>query len=416
MAQRPARRHKGGAARSRATTPAAPAVRLPDEEVRVEKMAAGGDAIARLADGRVVFVEGALPGETVRVRIQTAKKDFAKGTVIEVVEAAAERVAPPCPELARGCGGCGWQHIDPAAQLALKAEIVSDALRRTARLPDAVVTLGGAVGPWGYRTTMRLAVGEGGRLGLRAAASHRVVPLAECPVAHPTLAALLPEVRAANTDEVTLRVSVSTGECTAWSPDRSMVLSGLPPEAQVGAAAVLHETIAGASLRVSAGSFFQSGPAAAELLVQTVRDACGDALTGLRGPLLDAYGGVGLFSVALGAERSILVESSASSCADALVNLRGHSVVHRSLFEEWTPEPVDLAVVDPARAGLGIAATDVLAATDAARVVLVSCDPVSLARDTTLLAAHGYVHAGSTVLDLFPHTPHVEVVTRFDRA
>ena len=76
----------------------------------------------------------------------------------------------------------------------------------------------------------------------------------------------------------------------------------------------------------------------------------------------------------------------------------------------------ELAVVDPARTGLGRAATDVLAATGAPTVVLVSCDPVSLARDTTLLAAHGYRHAGSTVLDLFPHTPHVEVVTRFERA
>ena len=379
-------------------------------------MAAGGDAIARLADGRVVFVDGALPGELVRVAITTAKKDFAKGAVIEVVEAAGGRVTPPCPELANGCGGCGWQHIAPATQLALKAEIVADALRRTARLPDALVTTGGAVGPWGYRTTMRLAVAGDGRLGLRSAASHRVVPLAECPVAHPSLATLLPDVRAANTDEVTLRVSVATGECTAWSPDRSLVISGLPAGAQVGAEAALTEVVRGVSLRVSAGSFFQSGPAAAELLVDTVRNACGDALANLSGPLLDAYGGVGLFSATLGAEQSILVESSASSCADAVHNLRGRSVVHHTLFEEWAPQPVDLAVVDPARAGMGAAAVGVLAATGTPRVVLVSCDPVSLARDATLLAAHGYVHAGSTVLDLFPHTPHVEVVTRFDLA
>ncbi len=389
---------------------------LPDETVLVEKMAAGGDAIARLADGRVVFVEGALPGETVRVAINTAKKDFAKGSVAEVIEASGDRVAPPCPELANGCGGCGWQHIEPAAQLRMKADIVADALRRTARLPEAQVALGGSVGPWGYRTTMRLAVGDRGRLGLRAASSHRVVTLAECPVAHPWLSALLADVRVAGTDEVTLRVSLATGECTAWSPDHSMVITGLPPGAQVGEQAVLHETVGDSSLQVSAASFFQSGPAAAELLVRTVRERCGEALTNLSGPLLDAYGGIGLFSATLGAEQSILVESSASSCADAVFNLRGQSVVHRSRFEEWTPRPVDLAVVDPARAGLGAEAAQVLAATSAARVVLVSCDPVSLARDATLLAAHGYVHTGSTVLDLFPHTPHVEVVTRFDRA
>jgi len=390
-------------------------VRLPDETVRIEKMAAGGEAIARLADGRVVFVQGALPGESVRVAIHSAKKDFARATVAELVEPSAQRAVPPCPELANGCGGCGWQHIESSAQLQLKAEIVADALRRTGRLPEALVSSGGAVGPWQYRTTMRLAVTAHGRLGLREAASHRVVPLDECPVAHPLLATLLPQVRAANTDEVTLRISVATGECTAWSPDRALVVSGMPADAGVGADAVVHERVAGVLLRVSASSFFQSGPAAAELLVQTVRDACGEVLTNLSGPMLDAYGGVGLFSAALGVEQSVLVESSDSSCADAVHNLGERAVVHRSLFEEWVPQPVALAVVDPARAGLGADAVEVLAATGAARLVLVSCDPVSLARDANLLAAKGYTHAGSTVLDLFPHTPHVEVVTRFDR-
>ena len=149
--------------------------------------------------------------------------------------------------------------------------------------------------------------------------------------------------------------------------------------------------------------------------MQSVREACGDALGHLRGPLLDAYGGVGLFAATLGTAGAVLVESSPSSCADAAANLGARAEVHESMFERWSPQPVEMAVVDPARAGLGREAADVLAATGARRVVLVSCDPVSLARDAGLLAAHGYHHAGSTVLDLFPHTPHVEVVTRFDR-
>jgi 23S rRNA (uracil1939-C5)-methyltransferase len=166
---------------------------------------------------------------------------------------------------------------------------------------------------------------------------------------------------------------------------------------------------------VTAASFFQSGPAAAELLVATVKQVAGDALRDLRGPLLDAYGGIGLFAATLGAAEALVVESSPSSCADAMVNLGDRASVQRMQFEDWLPRPIELAVVDPARAGLGRDATDVLATTGAPVVVLVSCDPVSLARDTTLLAAHGYRHAGSTVLDLFPHTPHVEVVTRFER-
>lgn len=386
-----------------------------DEVVRVEKMAAGGDAIAHLADGRVVFVDGALPGETVRVAITTNKRDFAKGVAVEVVQSSPHRVVPPCPEVANGCGGCGWQHAAPGAQLQWKADVVADALRRTAKLPDADIRVGGSVGAWGYRTSMRLAATPDGRVGLRAGSSHRVVALDSCMVAHPSLAALLPAARLAGGEELSVRASVATGAATAWSSSGSVRFEGSATHVAIGPEAVLFEDVAGVRLRVTATSFFQSGPAAAELLVATVRDMCGEALRDLRGPLLDAYGGIGTFAATLGVEEALVVESSASSCADAAVNLGERGTVHRTPFEEWTPQPVELAVVDPARAGLGRAATDVLAATGAPVVVLVSCDPVSLARDTTLLAAHGYRHAGSTVLDLFPHTPHVEVVTRFER-
>ena len=385
----------------------------------MEKMAAGGDAIGHLADGRVVFVDGALPDETVRVAITTAKRDFARGVAIEVLHASPDRVAPPCPALAVGCGGCGWQYATPEAQLRLKAEIVADALRRTAKLPDAEVSVGGAVAPWGYRTSMRLAVAPDGRLGLRAGASHRVVPLTDCPVAHPALAALLAEARVRGADEVSLRVSAATGAATAMAHGgRGRAhIEGLPDHVAVGPSATLVEHVAGVPLRVSASAFFQSGPAAAELLVATVRAACGDALAG-GGSLLDAYGGGGLFAAALEAglapDRAIIVESSPSACADARVNVPA-ATVHETPFEQWPPQPVDVVVADPARAGLGREAVAVVAATGAARVVLVSCDPVAAARDAALLVAHGFRHEGATVLDLFPHTPHVEVVTRFTR-
>ena len=383
------------------------------EAVRIEKMAAGGDALAHLADGRVVFVDGALPGESVRVAVVTAKRDFARATTTEVIEASPHRIVPPCPAVARGCGGCGWQHAAPGAQLAMKAEIVADALRRTARLPDAELRVGGSVAPWGYRTSMRLAVGQGGHLGLRAANSHRVVPLADCPVAHSDLAALLGEVRADGAQEVSLRVSVATGEATAIAHGTRARLRGLPAHVRVGDDAALHERVMGVSLQVSAGAFFQSGPAAAELLVATVREACVDAIGG-GGSFLDAYGGGGLFAATLAPDRAIVVESSPWACADTRVNVPAGRVVE-SPFERWRPEAVDLVVADPARAGLGREAVEVIAATQASRVVLVSCDPVAAARDAALLAAHGYRHSGATVLDLFPHTPHVEVVTRFDR-
>lgn len=388
-----------------------------NELVRAEKLVAGGDALGRLADGRVVFIAGALPGESVMVELRSDKRDFAKGVAVSIVERSPSRVDAPCPRIAQGCGGCGWQHALPDAQLRWKTDVAADALRRIAKLPSADVRAGGAVDPWRYRTSLRLAVASDGTIGLRAATSHRVVAIDNCLVAHPALVALLPMVRVKGADEVSLRVSVATGEMTAWADTARASIDGLPASVNVGAGAVIHELVAGVRLRVSAASFFQSGPQAAELLVTYVREACGDFLSDSHGPLLDAYGGVGLFAATLAAPTAmpaIVVESSAASCADAKVNLGEGAQVVRSRLEDWHPEPVRLVVADPARTGLGADGVAVLGATRAERIVLVSCDAASLARDTALLATAGYRHGGSTVLDLFPHTPHVEVVTRFD--
>jgi len=367
-----------------------------------------------MPDGRVLFVEGALPGESVRVAIRQSRKDYAKGVVVDVLQESPHRVRPECPELARGCGGCGWQHVQPTAQLHLKADVARDALRRTARLADADVRLGDSVPARGYRTTLRLAVRDDGRVGFRAPASHRVVAVEGCMVAHPTLAAMLPGLRVRGAAEVQVRVSRHTGEVTALPLDRAgrpctARIDGLPAGAAIGPEAQLVERVAGVPLRVSSTSFFQSGPDAAELLVSTVAAALG----GANGRFLDAYGGVGLFGATLGGADVVLVEGSASSSADARVNLPAATVV-QSRFEDWQPVAAQVVVADPARSGLGAQAAAVLAATQPERLVLVSCDPVAMARDSALLAAHGLQHRGSTVLDLFPHTPHVEVVSSFE--
>jgi 23S rRNA (uracil1939-C5)-methyltransferase len=381
------------------------------DALTIERVVAGGAGLARADDGRVVFVEGALPGETVVAGVVDVRRDFARAVALDVLSPSPNRVAPPCPHLAAGCGGCSWQHIAPAAQLALKVDIVRDALRRTARLPSADVRAAGAVPPWGYRSGLRLAVAPGGRLGLRRSASHDVVVLDDCPVAHPSLSALIGEVRATGEGDVALRVSASTGAATALArgPGRLVVPDGVA----TGPDAHLTEHVAGVDLRVSAPSFFQSGPQAAGLLVAEVRAATADQ----HGPMLDAYGGVGLFAATAASPDHdvVVVESSSAACADARINLAGrHATVVESTVEAWRPsQPFDIAVADPARAGLGRAG--VAAVTGARRIVLVSCDPVAGARDVRLLADHGYHLRRATVLDLFPHTAHVEVVSVLER-
>lgn len=387
-----------------------------NETVRVEKLVAGGDALAHLADGRVVFVEGALPGETAVVDIRTSKRDFVRGVALSISEPSSLRVEAPCPRLVAGCGGCGWQHALPAAQLQWKTDIVAESLRRIAKLPDPDVRVGPAVEPWNYRTTMRLAVADDATVGLRAAASHRVVAIDGCLVAHPALVAIIPGLRVRGADEITLRVSVATGEVTAFADTAGAQVMGLPESVQVGVQAAIHEVVAGVRLRVSAASFFQSGPQAAELLVAYVREASGDLLVE-GGTFLDAYGGVGLFSATLAVPARMgatVVELSESACRDAAINVGTGAQIVCSRMESWTSQPVRLIVADPARSGLAREGVAVLAATGAERIVLVSCDAASLARDSRLLATAGYRHGGSTVLDLFPQTPHVEVVTRFD--
>ncbi|HEY4608802.1 MAG TPA: TRAM domain-containing protein [Ilumatobacteraceae bacterium] len=381
--------------------------------VRAEKMAAGGDAIARLADGRVVFVRGALPGESVEIDILQSKKDFARGEVIQVLEASASRVEPPCPAYHAGCGGCTWQHVAPAAQLGLKVAVVTEALRRTGKIADPTVEVGAAVPPWEYRTTLRLAAGDG-RLGLHRRNSHDVVELQGCPISHPRLQDLIATIRVRGDGEASLRVGASSGERSAWVVDGDLEFVELPPDVGVGPAAVISETVAGRDFQVSAASFFQSGPAAAELLVDAVRTACADV--DAVDTLVDAYGGVGLFAATVPSNRVIVVEGSQAACADATVNLadRPAMVVH-SQVEQWKPRRADLVIADPSRTGLGRQAVGVLTETSARRIVLVSCDPVSLARDAGLLRDRGYDHVTSTVLDLFPQTHHVEVVTAFER-
>jgi len=391
-----------------------------------DRLVAGGDAMARDVDGRVVFIEGALPGEVVEVEVEEAKKDFAKARLIEVVERSPLRDAPSCSHRRNGCGGCDWMHLRPDAQLDAKIEIVRESLRRIGRLDplvvDGLVHRGGAVSPFGYRTTIRVVGGPNGSVGYRAQGSNDVVEVTSCPIAESKLSRLLAVIEADDGAELTLRTSVATGAITAiWDKQYRKSIRGVPATVHIGERAWLTERVAGHDLRVSAGSFFQSGVQAAELLVAAVQAAAPELATARHA--VDAYGGVGLFAVAAmsDAQHVTVIESTKSACLDAEHNLTGRvASVLRADVSGWTaptgdgPTPlVDVIVADPARPGLAKPGVAALAAAGAGVLVLVSCDPVSLARDVSLLSEAGYVPERVEVLDLYPNTHHVETVTRF---
>ncbi|NDD73032.1 MAG: hypothetical protein EBZ52_07660, partial [Actinobacteria bacterium] len=221
-----------------------------------------------------------------------------------------------------------------------------------------------------------------------------------------------------------------SGDSGVWLHDEHGrgQISGLPKDVGVGIESLVHEIVNGVRLRVMMASFFQSSLEAAELLVAAVRHAAGErALSGVDGRVIDAYGGVGLFAATLLSSDVpvTVVESSESSCRDAKVNLSQHveetqntdspSEIVNSNVEQWSPVPAGLVIADPARTGLGPQAVSRLVATNASRIVLVSCDAVAGARDLRLLIDAGYELERVTVLDLFPHTPHIETVSALQR-
>jgi 23S rRNA (uracil1939-C5)-methyltransferase len=387
--------------------------------LRPDRFAAGGAAIARDDGGRVVFVHGALPGETVRAEVTEEKRDWARAHVVEVIDASSERVVPPCPSRVAGCGGCGWMHLSAEAQRGAKASIVEDALRRIGGIADPETNVGPGVAAEGYRTTARVAAASDGTAGFRAERSHDVVPAPACLVLHPPLRSLVAGLRLDRGVEATVRMSVATGELAVRWDRACGTVDGLPDGVLLGRSAVIHEDVAGHRLRVGIDSFFQSGPQAAELLVAAVRRAAPE-LADAR-VVVDAYAGVGMFAACATspAAHVVAIESSRSAVADAHQNLAGRDAdVVRSEVGAWRPTPgiaTDVVIADPARTGLGAPGVTALTRAEAPVLVLVSCDPASLGRDAKLLARAGYRHQRSEVIDTFPHTTHVEAVTRFVR-
>ncbi len=388
---------------------------------------AGGVVLGRDPRGRVVLARGGLPGEQVTVLPRRVRRALVEGEVSEIREPSPDRVEPTCPMVARGCGGCDMQHASRRLQAGMAIEVVRDALSHTGSLPASMVdslVVEHRENPVRVdgRTTMRLAVMGDGHLGLRRHRSHRAVAVDGCLVAHPLLLPTLSDGRFPGAREVRLRASVHTGEVLAVVfpnargaavPDGVRVVGddGL----RSGTRAWITERVAGHDLRISARAFFQPGPVAAEMLGRAVGRSL-DGIDPSRDRLVDLYGGVGLFSVLLAATRSEVVERSGAAIADARVNTAAIGArITRADVGSWTPSPAEVVVADPPREGLGRSGVGAVAATGASRVCLVSCDPASLARDVALLVADGFEPTGIELVEVFPHTHHIEAVTTLHR-
>jgi len=405
----------------------------------VERLTFGFDALARAA-GQVVFVPYAAPGDRVEAEPVERRRDWLRARIERVLTPGPARVLPGCAAFP-ACGGCQWQHVAPPAQREAKRDVVAEQLRRVAGLPDAVVlpTLA-AEETFGYRARVSL-VAEGRRLGFHRARSHALVEIDACPIAAPAVSAHLATARAwaAALRAPLRRVTVSAvpgGVVLVAATDarpgprdvhateqllareatvRGAVLRGGGARHVVGDATVRVEVEPGLALEISADAFTQVNPAANRLLVATVL-AFGDFGTGDR--VLDLYCGAGNFTLPLarrgvraqGVERDAVAvaaaEANAARLGLATARFACAPVAHALTSPEGAFEAV---VLDPPRAGAGDV-IDALARLKAGRIVYVSCNPATLARDVRALGAHGYRLARVQPVDLFPQTFHVEAV------
>ncbi|MET0930451.1 MAG: class I SAM-dependent RNA methyltransferase [Aeromicrobium sp.] len=399
-----------------------------DAIVDVGPVAHGGHCVARL-DGQVVFVRHALPGERVRIAITERTKTFLRADAVEILEAAPGRVEPPCAYAGPGrCGGCDFQHVDPAVQRDLLGDVVREQLRRLAGITwDGAVE---AVDPeaLGWRTRVQFAVDREGRPGLRRHRSHEIIPVERCLIAHPDLPPVLGHTWDADTVEA---IVSSTG-------DRLLVTDASisdEVEAQVdgvvavdgttrGGRGAVTERVLTADFRVSGSGFWQVHPDAASTLVSAVLEgaqvAPGDTV-------LDLYAGVGLFTTFLAKEAGeggtvLSVESDPGGSRDARRNLHELAqvrlvgeTVERALRQGSLGECADVVVLDPPRTGAKKAVQGIVDL-EPRRIVYVACDPAALARDLASFAARGYELTGLRAFALFPMTHHVECVAVLERA
>ncbi|MBI3609030.1 MAG: 23S rRNA (uracil(1939)-C(5))-methyltransferase RlmD [Nitrospirae bacterium] len=428
--------------------------------VTIEKMVHGGRGMGRW-DGVPVFIGGAIEGETIDAVVHTARKGYLEATSVRIVTASGERVEPPCPLVPR-CGGCQLQHLAYRAQLEAKRAIVAESFRRLGRLAVDVPPLTPSPDVSGYRLRAGLKVGVvGGRrvLGFYASGSHAVVPVSSCLVLHPRLqAALGPltdllarsdrwiadleeiEVQTTSFSEEVLvifrmhhldrRALGAIGrELQAVLPLRGLIAYDRQRHRWVGGADALEEridarprscvTLDGIVCRVSDRTFLQINAGVNAALVAALGEWA--ALSG-RERIIDLYAGFGNFSLPLArrASQVTLVESSRSAIDDARFNTRASGLPVRvvaSPVESWTPDErdrhPDLVIVDPPRVGLSPLALDRLIALAPARLLYVSCEPATLARDAERLARSGYRLTRIRGFDMFPHTAHVELLAEF---
>lgn len=382
-------------------------------EVTAERLAYGGDAVARHLR-LAVFIPFAAPQDRLRVRIIERKKNYARAVIDQILKPSPARRAAPCQYFGE-CGGCQLQHLTYEAQLESKTGFVRDALQRIARIdwPHEIKIRHSA--ELGYRGRAQVKIDmKAGLVGFTRGASNALCDIASCPILVPELDEALGSLRGAVTN-------ATVGEQTLphrFQVDMAAGDSGVSfdpaPERLPGGE--LQRTVNAAVYHFGASTFFQANPSLLDELVgEAVGSESGDVA-------IDLYAGVGLFTIQLArrfqrvigieADRAATKFAEQNITANGLANVEFHNddvAYWLERFVESKVLPPDLIVLDPPRTGAAEALSHIVGA-QPSRIVYVSCDPSTLARDLRTLVASGYELTRLTAIDLFPQTYHVETI------
>jgi len=396
----------------------------------------GGEALARLPDGRAVFIPYAFPNEDLRIRLVEEKERYARGEIVEIIKASPLRITPRCAHFGE-CGGCHYQHITYEEQLKIKKNIFVDQLIRMGKMTDPPVKkIVPSPQEWNYRNQIQLHMSREGELGFLRHRSNQVVPIQECHLPTESLNQIWPSLnlefipgldrinlRAGEEGQDTLVVLESSDpEPIEFSVDMSLSAVHRGPGGEIVLAGddftviPIHDY----PFVVSAGSFFQVNNQVAELIVDFLLERLPLKEDSL---LLDVYCGVGLFSAFLAPRvgKVIGIESDPNAGEDFLYNLAGYENVD---FYDIPAEKVlpfldlkpDIILLDPPRAGISKTVLDSVVSLDPDLITYISCDPATLARDADRFKKQGYLLQESTLFDMFPQTFHIESVNIFQRA
>lgn len=441
--------------------------------VEIDGLGHSGEGVGRI-QGFTIFVPGALPGEEVLARIMQVKSSYAKAALLSVVKASADRIAPRC-EIYEACGGCQMQHLSYPAQLKAKQQQVSAAVSRIAKLENVKVlpTLG-AANPWDYRNKMQFPVGlENGKrtIGCFASGTHQVIDTKNCYIQHALNNRIAAEVRrllqqfnVSVYDEQTGqgvirhvigRVGTASGEAmvvlvTATdtlphsaeivvqlrrnvpelvsivqniNPKRTNVIMGDRNKLLWGKEYIT-DKLGDFSFNISPRSFFQVNTEQARVLYDKAVEYAG--LTG-RETVIDAYCGTGTIAMFMARQAAKVygIEIVEAAIADAKVNARNNGISNVEficgdaidVMPKLAKEGIraDVVVTDPPRAGCAPKVLETFAGMNPDRIVYISCNPASLARDLAVLAEYGYIAREIQPVDMFPQTHHVECVALIER-